>query len=64
MRIAYPTAVAGDQVRRNILPVPGAADVAQSVAGFLTEHQADFAIGVEPVQAYLARTVSPRPPRR
>ncbi len=56
VRIAYPTAVAGDQVRRNILPVPGAADVAQSVAGFLTEHQVDFAIGVEPVQAYLART--------
>jgi ABC toxin N-terminal region/Neuraminidase-like domain/FHA domain/PA14 domain len=56
VRIAYPTAVAGDQVQRKIFPVPGPADLAQQVAGFLTQHQADFAIGVEPVQAYLERT--------
>ena len=56
VRIAYPTAVAGEQVRRSILPVPGSAEVAESVAGFLSEHQAGFAIGAEPVQAYLERT--------
>jgi Neuraminidase-like domain/FHA domain/Salmonella virulence plasmid 28.1kDa A protein len=55
VRIAYPTAVAGDQVRRNILPVPGPAKVADTVASFLTENQAGFVIGAEPVQAYIAR---------
>ncbi len=56
VRLAYPTAVAADQVRRSILPIVGTADVADSVAGFLTAQQAGFAVGVEPVEAYIART--------
>ena len=56
MRIAYPTAVAADQVRRTILPVVGSSEVATSVANFLAKHQADFVIGVEPVQAFVNRT--------
>ncbi len=62
VRVTYPTAVAADQVRRSILPVPGDADAAESVAGFLTEQQASFEIGVEPVQAFLARTGLTRTP--
>ncbi len=56
VRITYPTAVAADQVRRNILPVPGDTDVAEGVASFLDSQQASFLIGVEPVQAFINRT--------
>ncbi len=56
VRIAYPTAVVADQVRRNILPTVGSADTADSVASFLAAHQSDFVIGVEPIDAYIART--------
>jgi hypothetical protein len=55
VRVAHPTAVLADQVRRGILPVPGTADDTESVASFLAEHQDDFVIGVEPIQAYITR---------
>jgi hypothetical protein len=56
VRIAYPTTVVADQVTRGVLPTVGGADVAAGVTSFLTEHQSDFVIGVEPVEAYLTRT--------
>ena len=55
VRVAYPTAVLADQVKRNILPVAGTADTAAGVADFLSSHQGDFEIGVEPVEAFIAR---------
>jgi Neuraminidase-like domain/FHA domain/Salmonella virulence plasmid 28.1kDa A protein len=54
VRLSYPTAVVADQVTRNIVPVVGTADVADGVAEFLTAHQADFRIGGQPVEQYIA----------
>ena len=54
--IAFPTAVLADQVRRNVLPIADTPDVATAVANFLTSDQGRFEIGVEPVEAYIART--------
>ena len=56
VRLAFPTAVVADQVQRGILPVADTADVAEGVVTFLTSHQGEFEIGVEPVQAYINRT--------
>ena len=55
VRVAHPTAVLADQVRRGILPVPGSADDTENVADFLAGYQDDFVIGVEPIQAYITR---------
>jgi hypothetical protein len=55
VRVAHPTAVMADQVRRSILPVGGTADETASVAGFLATHQDDFVIGAEPIDAYTTR---------
>ena len=54
--IAFPTAVLADQVRRNVLPIADTPGVATAVANFLTSDQGRFEIGVEPVEAYIART--------
>ena len=54
VRLAYPTAVVADQVRRNIVPIADTAEVAADVADFLATHQGDFEIGVQPVEAYIA----------
>jgi Neuraminidase-like domain len=56
VRLAYPTAVVADQVRRQVLPIAGTTEVASDVVAFLTTHQGDFQIGAEPIQAYVART--------
>jgi hypothetical protein len=56
VRVSYPTAVLSDQVRRAIVPIPDTAAVAGQVADFLNTHQADFSIGAEAVEAYIART--------
>jgi Neuraminidase-like domain/FHA domain len=56
VRIAFPTAVMADQVAKGILPIPGTVKAAAEVAGFLNANQGQFEIGVEPVEAYLART--------
>ena len=52
--------VIADQVARGI-PVTGTAQTATDVAGFLTANQGQFEIGVEPVEAYMARTGVPAP---
>ena len=44
------------------MPVVGDGDIADRVADFLTANQGAFEIGVEPVQAYLARTGAAEPP--
>ena len=55
VRIAFPTLVIADLVRQSKLPVQGDATVATGVAAFLTANQGKFEIGIEPVEAYVAR---------
>ena len=56
VRIAAPTAVLADQIRRGILPITDNPDVARGVADFLTSNQGNFEIGIEPAESYAART--------
>jgi hypothetical protein len=56
VKLAFPTGVLADQVSRGIVPVAGAADVITDVSGFLSIHQDSFAIGAEPVDAFIDRT--------
>ena len=56
VRIAAPTAVLADQIRRGILPLTDNPDVAKGVADFLTSNQGQFEIGIEPAGSYAART--------
>ena len=56
VRIAYPTAVLADQVERGVMPIADTTDTANEVATFLATNQAQFTIGAEPVQAFIART--------
>ena len=56
VRLAFPTAVIADQVRRNILPIADTAEIAADVVDFLTAHQGQFEIGLEPIEGYIART--------
>ena len=62
VHLSYPTAVLASQIRSGLMPVVGDADIAERVAGFLTDNQGTFEIGVEPVQAYLTRTGLPATP--
>jgi peptidoglycan hydrolase-like protein with peptidoglycan-binding domain len=55
LRLSFPTAVIGDQVRRGVLAIADSAVVATGVADFLTAHQDQFSIGAEPIDAYIAR---------
>ena len=54
--VAFPTAVLADQVRRHIVPIADSADITTGVVDFLTSNQGQFEIGIEPVEAYVART--------
>jgi FHA domain len=56
VRIAVPTAVLADQIRRGILPITDNPDVARGVADFLTSNQGQFEIGIESAGSYAART--------
>ena len=56
VRIAAPTAVLADQIRRDILPITDNPDVAGGVADFLTSNHGTFEIGIEPAGSYAART--------
>ena len=56
VRIAAPTAVLADQIRRHILPITDNPDVARGVADFLTSNQGTFEIGIEPAGSFAART--------
>ena len=61
VRLAYPTAVAGDQVLRGVFPVTAPATVATEVQTFLTNNYSTFIIGAEPVEAFLKRTSTATP---
>jgi ABC toxin N-terminal region/Neuraminidase-like domain/Putative peptidoglycan binding domain len=55
IRLSFPTAVAGDQVKRGIFPITDLPAVATSVSQFLTSNYSQFFIGAEPVEAFLIR---------
>ena len=63
VRLAFPTTVLADQVGRGVLPVAGNTDLAGAVSRFLAAaaSQAQFEIGVEPVEGFLARTAYAAP---
>ena len=62
VRLSSPTGTIADLIQAGTIPVTGSADTADLVASFLAENQGTFEIGIEPVEAYLAR--SARPPHR
>jgi hypothetical protein len=53
--VSFPTAVAADQVKRGIFQISDTTDVAASVSSFLNSNYTQFAIGAEPVEAFIAR---------
>jgi hypothetical protein len=55
VRLSFPTVVAADQVKRGIFPIADTAAVATSVSTFLSNNYTQFAIGAEPVEAFIAR---------
>lgn len=61
VRLSFPTAVLGDQVKNGVVPIGDTAAVAGEVATFLSANQAQFGIGTEPVDAFIARTKVPKP---
>jgi Neuraminidase-like domain/Putative peptidoglycan binding domain/Salmonella virulence plasmid 28.1kDa A protein len=56
IRLSFPTAVAGDQVKRGAFPITDTPAVASQVSAFLTANSGQFFIGAEPVEAYVKRT--------
>jgi hypothetical protein len=56
VRLAFPTTVLADLVRRGSLPLADQGTPPGDVADFLTANQGKFEIGIEPVEAYIART--------
>jgi peptidoglycan hydrolase-like protein with peptidoglycan-binding domain len=56
VRLAFPTVVVADLVRQGKLQLRGGDAIATAVHDFLTANQGKFEIGIEPVEAYLART--------
>jgi len=55
VRLSYPTAVVGEMVRTGAIPIKAEQPVKTAVAGFLTEHQGEFELGVQPVERYLRK---------
>jgi Neuraminidase-like domain/Putative peptidoglycan binding domain/Salmonella virulence plasmid 28.1kDa A protein len=55
VKLAFPTAVLSDQIAHGTIPISGARAVASEVSSFLSANQDTFAIGVEPVEAFIAR---------
>ena len=56
VKLAFPTAVFADQISRRLIPLAAPSSVAAEVSSFLSANQAAFAVGAEPVEAFIART--------
>ena len=54
--LGQPATVPANQVKNTAGPIADNEDLATNVAQFLSTHQADFQIGTEPIDAYIART--------
>jgi hypothetical protein len=61
IRLSYPTAVLADQVSRGMMPITDTDAVASEVVDFLGSQQGEFEIGVEPIEAFIARTGAAAP---
>lgn len=55
IRLSYPTAVIAELVRTDAIPLGAAQAVRTAVAQFLSEHQAEFEFGLQPVERYLRK---------
>ena len=55
VRLSFPTATLAQKVKSGVIPLASSTAAAGEAADFLAAHQADFAFGVEPVDAYVAR---------
>ena len=56
IRVAFPTASLAGQIKAGAIPLSDTRATVDEATAFLTTHQADFVVGVEPVDAYVART--------
>jgi hypothetical protein len=61
VRLSFPTATLAGQIKAGVVHLSDTVAVGSEVTTFLAAHQADFVIGVEPIDAYVART-HPQPP--
>ncbi|MFI1700706.1 neuraminidase-like domain-containing protein [Streptomyces bobili] len=62
VRLSFPTAVLATRVRDGELPAAAEPELREAVAGFLAEQVGRFELGVEPVEAFLARNTDVAPP--
>jgi hypothetical protein len=53
LRLSYPTAVVAEMVKQNQIPLAAEQSVKEKVYKFLTDHQGQFELGVQPVSQYL-----------
>ena len=56
VRLGFPTASLAGQIKAGSIHLSDTAAVGNEATTFLTTHQTDFVIGVEPIDAYIART--------
>lgn len=56
VRLSFPTASLAGKISASHVPLSNTKTVRDEATAFLTTHQADFVIGVEPIDAYLTRT--------
>lgn len=61
VRVSFPTAVLADKIKSNVIPLADTPAIQSEVATFLAANQAQFGIGSEPVDAFLARTKTTAP---
>jgi hypothetical protein len=54
VRVAFPTPVLADQVRRELVPIADPS-ATEGVLTFLADQESQFEIGLEPVEAYITR---------
>ena len=55
VKLSFPAVILAQQVKSGAIPLAATAAAAGEAADFLAAHGADFAFGVEPVEAYVTR---------
>lgn len=55
LRLSYPTAVVAEMVTADEMPLNAEQPVKRAVAEFLTRHQGEFELGLQPVEQYLRK---------
>ncbi len=64
VRLSFPTATLAGQIKAGSVHLSDTVAVGNEVTTFLAAHQADFVIGVEPIDAYVARVNVQPPPSK